>query len=187
MSGQPRKLGMIGMEVRLPGPPPPFPRRLAARAALMALVWLGLNGTDWASWIVGAPVALAAAWLSARMLPASSWRWSARGALSFAGFFLRESLLGGWDVSRRALSPSLPLSPSILAYAPRLPVGAPRWLFCGTVNLLPGTAVVAIEDGRILVHGLSSESHANAELHELEARVAALFGLSLPEPVGDAP
>lgn len=174
------------MEVRLPGPPS-FPRRLAARAALMALVWFGLNGTERASWIVGAPIVIAAAWLSARMLPDASWQWSARGALSFAGYFLRESLLGGWDVSRRALSPSLPLSPSAMRYALRLPVGAPRWLFCGTVSLLPGTAVVAIEDDRILVHVLNSEAHAQAELHALEVRVAALFGLQLQGPDREAP
>ncbi len=73
-----------------------------------------------------------------------------------------------------------------MRYALRLPVGAPRWLFCGTVSLLPGTAVVAIEDDRILVHVLNSEAHAQAELHALEVRVAALFGLRLQGPGREA-
>jgi len=175
------------MDARLPGSPPSFPRRLAARAALMALVWLGLNGTDWASWVVGGPMVLAAAWLSARMLPPFSWRWSARGALQFAGYFVHESFAGGWDVSRRALSPSLPVSPSVLEYALRLPAGAPRWLFCGTVNLLPGTAIVAIEDDRVVVHALHSAAHAQAGLRTLEARVAAVFATRLPPPGQGAP
>jgi multicomponent Na+:H+ antiporter subunit D len=38
-------------------PPPAVVWRFLARLALFALVWLGLNGTDWSSWIIGGPVA----------------------------------------------------------------------------------------------------------------------------------
>lgn len=177
---------MNTQESRQPDAPRSLPRRLAAAAAPAALLWLGLNGTDWASWIVGGPAVAAAAWLGATMLPPASWRWSARGALAFSGYFLRESLRGGWDVARRALSPSLPIAPAVVGYATRLPGGAPRWLFYNAVSLLPGTAVIEIDEGRILLHVLHSPQNAQRDLQRLEARVTALFGLRLPQPAGDA-
>jgi multicomponent Na+:H+ antiporter subunit E len=146
----------------------------------MALIWLGLNGADWSSWIVGGPVVIAAAWISVKLLPAIPWHWSASGALAFAGFFLRESWRGGWDVACRALSPKLALSPAIVCVPFHLPSGAARLFFCGTISLLPGTAVVEITEKSLCVHALDGSPRVEEELRELENRVAALFGLVLP-------
>ena len=164
-----------------PEPPPPAVAwRFLARLALMALIWLGLNGTDWSSWIIGGPVAFAAAWISVKLLPDIPWHWSVRGVIAFAGFFLRESLRGGWDVACRALSPKLALSPAIVCVPLHLPPGAARLFFCGAISLLPGTAVIAIAEGNLCVHALDSSPPVEEELRELEDRVAALFGLVLP-------
>jgi multicomponent Na+:H+ antiporter subunit E len=146
----------------------------------MSLIWLGLNGADWSSWIVGGPVAFTAAWISVKLLPALPWHWSVRGAIAFAGFFLRESLRGGWDVACRALSPKLAFSPAILCVPFHLPPGAARLFFCGAISLLPGTAVVAIGGGNLCVHALDFSPRVEEEIRELERRVAALFGLALP-------
>ncbi len=146
----------------------------------MALIWLGLNGTDWSSWIVGGPVAFAAAWISVKLLPTIPWQVSVAGAVAFAGFFLRESLRGGWDVACRALSPKLALSPAIVCVPLHLPPGAARLFFCSTISLLPGTAVVAITEKSLCVHALDGSPRVEEELRELEDRVAALFGLVLP-------
>ncbi len=148
----------------------------------MALLWLGLNGEDWSSWIVGGPVAFAAAWISVKLLPAIPWHWSVGSAIAFAGWFLRESLRGGWDVARRALSPKLALSPAIVRVPLHLPPGAARWFFCNAISLLPGTAVVAITEESLCVHTLDFSPGVEEELRGLEARVAALFGLGLPGP-----
>lgn len=160
--------------------PPAVAWRFLARLALMALIWLGLNGADWSSWIVGGPVVIAAAWISVKLLPAIPWHWSVGGALAFAGFFLRESLRGGWDVACRALSPKLALSPAIVCVPFHLPPGAARLFFCSAISLLPGTAVVAIKEDNLCVHALDGSPRVEAELRELENRVAALFGLVLP-------
>jgi multicomponent Na+:H+ antiporter subunit E len=146
----------------------------------MALIWLVLNGADWSSWIVGGPVVVAAAWISVKLLPEIPWHWSVGGAITFAGWFLRESLRGGWDVAWRALSPKLPVSPGIVCVPLRLPPGAVRWFFCNAVSLLPGTAVVAIMEESLCVHALDYSPRVEDELRELEVRVAALFGLVLP-------
>ena len=163
---------------------PPLPSTLAgrflARLALMALIWLGLNGADWSSWIVGGPVAFAAAWISVKLLPAIPWHWSMWGVIAFAGFFLRESLRGGWDVARRALSPGLALSPAIVCHPLHLPAGPSRLFFCSAISLLPGTAVVSIAEGTICIHVLDGSPRVEEELRELERRVGSLFGLVLP-------
>ena len=159
-------------------PCPAGSRRFLARFALMALIWLGLNGADWGSWIVGGPVVLAATGISLRLPPANVWRWSARGAIAFAGFFLRTSLRGGWDVAWRALSPKRPLAPEFVRVPFHLPPGPGRLFFCGAISLLPGTAVVAITEDSLLIHALDHASSVEVDLRELEVRVAALFGLA---------
>ena len=167
-----------------PTRPPETPAiawRFSARLALMAVLWLGLNGTDWRSWIVGGPVVFAAAWISWKLLPALPWHCSVSGAIAFAGFFLRESLRGGWDVAWRALSPKPALSPAIVCFPLHLASGAPRLFFCGTISLLPGTAVVAISETSLCVHALNFSPRVEEELRELERRVAVLFGLPLPK------
>lgn len=168
-----------------PARPPRSPgvaRRVIARLALMALVWSGMNGADWRSWIVGGPVVIVAAWVSVTLLPDTRWRLSASGAVAFAGFFLRESLRGGWDVAWRALSPALPLSPAIICLPLHVPPGPARFLFCGAIGLLPGTAVVAIAGESLCVHVLHASPRIEAELRELEHHVMAMFGLRLPKP-----
>lgn len=154
-------------------------RRLLTRAILMSLIWLGFTGADWNSWLVGGPTVVAAAWISLRLWPGASWRWSPRGALAFAAYFLRESCRGGWDVARRALSPGLNFTPGIIRHPLRLPAGPARLFFCTVISLLPGTAVVAIQSESIQVHVLDQGPRVHAELRALERRVAALFDLSL--------
>ena len=154
-------------------------KRCLLRAAWMALLWVGLNGWDGASWLLGGPAVLAAAWISVKLLPEVSWRWSVKGACAFAGYFLLESVRGGWDVARRALSPELPLAPAIVCYPLHLPTSPSQLFFCSAISLLPGTAVVAIAEGNICIHVLDCSPRVEAELRTLERRVAALFGVEL--------
>ena len=160
---------------------PPIAKRFVARGTLMAVMWLGFNGTDWSSWMVGGPMVLAAAWLSIRLLPAITWHWSVGGAIRFGGYFLWESLRGGWGVARHALSARLAISPGLLRYQFRLPPGPARWFFCNTISLLPGTAVVAVEGDSLCAHVLDLSPQSAQELRDLEGRIAALFGLAWVE------
>lgn len=168
-------------------PTPPIARRFIARVSGMAVLWLGFNGADWHSWIVGGPMVIAAAWLSLRLLPASRWHWSVGEAIRFGGYFLRESLRGGWCVARSAFSARLAISPGLLRYQFRLPPGPARWFFCNAISLLPGTAVVAIEGDSLWAHVLDLSPQSAEELLDLERRIAALFELAWIEHRGTMP
>lgn len=160
--------------------PPALVGRFLVRFALLTMLWLGLNGADWSSWMVGGPVGLVAAWISVKLLPDIPWHWTVGGGITFAGFFLRESLRGGWDVALRALSPTLSLTPAIVTYPLNLPTGPARLFFCSVISLLPGTAVVAIGKECLSVHVLNFSPGLEKEMRDLERRVASLFGLASP-------
>lgn len=99
-------------------------------------------------------------------------------------FFVRESLLGGWDVARRALAPSLPLAPGIVPYPLTLPPGFPTALFAWLVSLTPGTASVCVDAHArvLLVHALDTHLPVERSLSELEAHVERAFATAAAEP-----
>jgi len=152
---------------------------LPARAAIPALFWWALTGGEPASWWIGLPAVLLAASVSAALAtPLPSLPFLC-GIFRFLPCFLLLSLRGGIDVSRRALSPALPLAPSCVAYPLRLPGDAAAVFFADCISLLPGTLSVELAPDRLLVHILDHRKPVLRDLAELEKRVARLFGLAL--------
>jgi multicomponent Na+:H+ antiporter subunit E len=141
-------------------------------------VWLALNGGS--AWASGLAFSALGALAGATLAPGTASLWRPWQVLSFAAFFLRESLRGGLDVARRALHPRLPVQPHFVDHALRLPAGPPRTLMVGMVSLLPGSLSADLDLSRnvLRVHLLAED--AGAGLDELESRIAALFGLELP-------
>lgn len=164
----------------------PWPVRsvVGTRVLLAALAWLLLTEGDLAHWPLALLVVAAAAAASLRLLPTRAWRWRLRGVLAFLPFFLAQSLRGGVDVSRRALSPRLPLEPRFLEYRLRLRSEVARVFFTNVVGLLPGSASTLLRDDVLHVHVLDARLPVGRALAVLEQRVAALFDL---EPPGQAP
>ncbi|MFC4728725.1 Na+/H+ antiporter subunit E [Coralloluteibacterium thermophilus] len=137
-------------------------------------LWFVLAGTS--APLVGLAFAVAGALAGSWLAPGDDYRWRPLRLAGFALYFLRESVLGGIDVARRALAPSCPVEPTLLDYRIGLPAGAPRTLMVAMVSLLPGTLSVDIgDDGLLRVHALSAD--AGRTLAPLERRVAHLFGL----------
>ncbi len=158
----------------------PVWRSVTLRFGLMALLWLGLTGSDLASWLVGLPVVLVATWVSLRLQTGSNWKWSFSGIVPFAWYFTRQSISGGWDVARRALGPRERFNPGFVSYPLRLPSGTARLFFCAVVGLLPGTLVVSVSESTAAVHALEISPEIEADLAVLEKHVARLFALQLP-------
>jgi multicomponent Na+:H+ antiporter subunit E len=165
-------------------------KRGLPRAALFALLWWTLTGGDSRSWLIGVPVVLAAAVAAVMLNPVSRWQLSPAGLAGFVPHFLWRSIVGSFDVARRAFHPSLPISPALTRYPLGLPADGPaRVFFAGIVNLLPGTLSAEFHDDAMTIHLLNGESPAAlADLRRLEQKVGALFGLQLvsssdsPEP-----
>jgi len=149
----------------------------AVRFAALALLWVALTEGDLATWWLGSLAVVAATLASLVLLPPAGHPWSPVGAVRFAGFFFRQSVVGGVDVALRALKPGLDLDPALVEYETRLPEGEAQVLFANTISLLPGTLSVEIEGRTLLVHTLDATPDIRDELRRTEEVVARLFGV----------
>lgn len=152
----------------------PFPSLL--NVLVLAAVWLVLSEGIDGSWVIGLPVIILVAMLIAWMEEdADHFPLSFSGLAVFVPFFLRQSVLSGFDVALRALRPDMGLRPALLNYRISLPDGPPRRLFVNSITLMPGTLSVLVQGEKVVVHVLDENQPFNAALHHLENRVAAVF------------
>ena len=151
---------------------------MLARAAAFLLLWIVLNGTATGALAIGALTAVAAAWVSVRLLPPSMLGLRPLALLALVPHFLWQSLVAGIDVARRAFSPRLRLAPGFVRYRPGLPRGAARNAFTGYTALLPGT-VPCGEDGEdVIYHCLDIAQPIGAQLAAEERRLARALKVS---------
>jgi multicomponent Na+:H+ antiporter subunit E len=147
------------------------------RLAMFAVLWWILTGGAADSWLVGAPVVLAAAWLSLRLW--SRPLISPLGLLRFLPWFAWQSLAGAVDVALRAFKPTLPLYPGLVHHRLRLPPGAPRVMLADVVSMQPGTLSADLLDDELVIHTLDTGHDMHAMVRDMEPRIAAVFGLHL--------
>ena len=147
--------------------------------ALLALVWWVISGGAVGSWLIGAPLVLIAAYLSAKLKTKQTERLRLLPMIKFISFFLYESLRGGVDVARRVYSPTLPLAPALLSYPLRLPEGPAQVFFANIVSLLPGTLSVGINSNTLHLHALDETASVMEDMQALEQKVATVFGVEL--------
>ncbi len=150
-------------------------RTALVRALGFGLLWWVLVEGDLREWPLALLVIAAATICSVLLLPGAGLRWRLTGALRFVPYFFKESLLGGTDVARRALTPRLPLSPGFIEYPLRLETEAARVLFVWVVSLLPGTASAQLGQDTLKVHVLDTSLPLREKLAELEEHLARLF------------
>lgn len=141
---------------------------------VLTLLWAALSGGE--DWVFGGVAIIAVVLISQALVPLPAMNVSLPGLARFLAFFLRGSLVGGVDVSRRALSPRLPLDVHRYWHTLGLPPGAPRAVLVGAISLLPGTLSVRLHEGQLLVHSIAGDPART--IAQLEHRVAGLFGLT---------
>ncbi len=157
------------------------------RLVLLLVIWWILSGST-EDWWFGLPLAAAAAALSLWLTPPATYRLRLSRLPRFAGFFLGQSLLAGWDVARRTLSPRLPLRPELLSLPLGLPAGAPTWWLMLTISLLPGTLSVRLDRHRMLeVHCLDAGLDVAGSVQTTERHIARLFGVRVDALQSGAP
>jgi multicomponent Na+:H+ antiporter subunit E len=147
--------------------------------AFLFILWLILADPRPGAWAVGLLAAGLGVVLRLRLHPDTEPGPRLLGFATFLPYFLWQSVRGGWDVSRRALTPGLPLDPDLLSFPLSLPPGPSRVFMTNSLSLLPGTFGAELKDQTLTVHLLVSGAEAEARVEELEERVARLFGLEL--------
>jgi multicomponent Na+:H+ antiporter subunit E len=152
-------------------------RNTLLRAAIFFAFWLILSGTKPADLVVGALAAVAATWVSLRLLPPGGW---SLGVVALARLVLRfplQSIAAGIDVARRAFHRQLPLRPGFVVFRSRLPAGATRNAFTTLTSLLPGTLPCgADERGGLVIHCLDVDQPVIEQLGAEEALLLEVLG-----------
>ncbi len=151
-----------------------YVRSGALRALLLALFWLVLAGPEGVSWVAVVSVGAAVA-VSLRLSPPGEGM-RPLALLGFLPYFLRRSLVGSFDIARRALSPrSDAIHPGFCEYAVGVRGRALTFLM-GVISLLPGTLSVELEDGRLRIHTIDDRRPILDDVAVLERRVARVWG-----------
>jgi multicomponent Na+:H+ antiporter subunit E len=155
--------------------PAPPTRALLLRATGYYAFWVVLIGTGASDLAFGLCAAVAAAWVSLRVLPAGSLRLRPRALVTLVPHFLWQSVVAGWDVARRVFDPRLPIKPGLLRYPVGFAPGAARNAYAGMTSLLPGTVPCGEEDGAIVYHCLDTDQPLAAQLAAEERRLARVL------------
>lgn len=93
--------------------------------------------------------------------------------LMYLGYFFRELIRANFDLARRVLSPSLPISPELVEVETSLKSDLGQMLLANSITLTPGTLSVDLYDDRILVHWIAAPDDVN--LQRATQNIAAGF------------
>jgi multicomponent Na+:H+ antiporter subunit E len=147
------------------------------RAVGFFVLWVVLTGGNLADLVAGAVAALASTWASLRLLPPGTIRVRPAALARFALRFLRQSVVAGVDVARRALDPRRPLHPGLVVYPVGLSRGPAQSMFTALMSLLPGTVPSGFDEkGGLLIHCLDDNQPVAAQLATEEAVFVRAIG-----------
>jgi len=152
----------------------PLPAVLARGLALL-LLWVILMGPALKDLPVGLVASATGAWSSTLL-------WPARGAFSWAGLsrfsmrFLRQSVIAGCEVAKRAFAREPDLQPGFSTTRSTIPVGFALDSACAVMSLQPGKLPVAAgPDGTLLIHCLDLREAVDEQVAEDEAAFRRLL------------
>jgi multicomponent Na+:H+ antiporter subunit E len=150
------------------------PRRAAtARGTAFFALWMVLmQSMKPADVAFGAFAAVAATWVSLRLLPPASGCLHFGALVALMPHFLWESVRAGIDVARRAFAPSLPLSPGFVSCPLGFPPGLARNTFSTITSLLPGSVPADEADGVLVYHCLDTTQPVVEQLWQEERLLA---------------
>lgn len=94
-------------------------------------------------------------------------------ALLYWPWLIKEIVKSAWDVSRIIVSPSLPISPTLVRFKPRQRTDVGLVIHANSITLTPGTITIEAAPGEFLVHGLTRAGAQATVDSEMDRRVAA--------------
>lgn len=148
-----------------------------SRAGAFFGLWLVLTNAAPADLVPGLVAAVAASWVSLRLMPAPLGRLRPISFVKFLAHFLHQSIVAGTDVAFRALHPRLPLRAGFVVYRTNLPPGTKRDVFCAITSLMPGTLPCGAADGNgLTIHCLDVTQPVLEQLSAEEALCIQTLG-----------
>ena len=158
---------------------------LIAFCVLLA-IWAALVGLDPASLVVALPTCLLAGYAYSRLSgPRGAFILDPLAALRFFPYFMAQTLMGTINVAWMALNRQAAGRVGVCyEYRTRLQHPSARLLFINCVSMLPGTLVVAFQEGNdntLIVHSIDALNLGREELARCEGKIAAIFKESLGE------
>ncbi len=155
------------------------PKRVYGTLAVLSVLWLALSGYFQALLIsFGILSCVLVTWLGARMDRTDGEHHVGLvrplATIRYLGWLTLEVIKSNLDVSRRILSPRLPISPTVVWVPASQKSEIGRVIFANSITLTPGTVSIDVQAGEIEVHALSKEG-ADALLEgEMNRRVRAI-------------
>jgi multicomponent Na+:H+ antiporter subunit E len=169
-----------GPQVCPPSDVPTVFRSLSAAVVLFAF-WLLLSGHYTAFLVTaGGASAVAVVLFSRRMDVIDqeghpiSLGWHA--VSSYWPWLAKEIVKSAWDVTRRILDPRLPISPTLVSFAPGQRTNVGRVIHANSITLTPGTITVEAGAREFVVHALTREGGAGLAGSEMDRRVTTMEG-----------
>lgn len=154
------------------------PAALLCLCLVLAAAWLIWSGIYKPMLIgLGALSVGLTAWLAVRMdffehteglpglllrLPAYWW------------WLLKEIVVSSIDVARIVLSPSLPISPTIITLRNESERELPQVILGNSITLSPGSITIDIDENELIVHCITKAGAESLELGELLRRIEQL-------------
>jgi len=148
-------------------------RSALTRSLMLFALWLVLmQSIKIADLALGVCATLGATWVSMRLLPPEFGRLRFGSMLSLLPHFLWESVLAGFDVARRALSPQLKLHPGFVNCPLGFGPGIARNTFATITSLLPGTVACGETAGELVYHCTDTTQPVVKQLWDEERRLS---------------
>jgi multicomponent Na+:H+ antiporter subunit E len=99
----------------------------------------------------------------------------------FLGVFFIELIKSNMDVTRRVLSPSLPINPGIVEVKTSLKSKFARMLLANSITLTPGTLTVEVKDESFFIHWIDVQSDdidaaSNEIVKKFEKYLEVIYG-----------
>lgn len=147
-----------------------------ARGSGFAMLWLLLMPSlKPADLVFGAVTVVAATALSLRIFDARSGQLHLAGFIALMPFFLWQSIVAGFDVARRALTPRMPLKLGFIAFPLVLPEGVARNSLATFTSLMPGTLPCGEENGALIYHCLDTTQPIVDDLSAVAKKFASVI------------
>jgi multicomponent Na+:H+ antiporter subunit E len=149
---------------------------------VLAAVWLLLSGHyDPVFYGLGAVSVAIAVWVASRMNVVDHEGHPVQIALRVFVYFpwlFKEIIKSNFDVARRVLSPSLPISPRVFTVQASQKTAVGRTIYANSITLTPGTVTIDVRGTELEVHALTEDSATAVQSGVMDAHVVRFEGRS---------